>query len=197
MPTWSIIHSRHWKMQIPYLARHCRVVTFDGRGNGRSDRPAEPDAYDEEEFAADALAVMDATRPSGCAGVALTRRRTVADARCDHPERVERRCSSLRRCRCHRSWRATEPLTSSSSRTTSTAIGGSGTALLARAVRGLPRVLLFAVFTELHSTKQREDAVGWGLETDAETLVATQLAPRLQDEEAYASSCLGSAARCS
>ena len=39
LPTWSIIHSRHWKMQIPYLARHCRVVTFDGRGNGRSDRP--------------------------------------------------------------------------------------------------------------------------------------------------------------
>ena len=35
LPTWSIIHSRHWKMQIPYLARHCRVLTFDGRGNGR------------------------------------------------------------------------------------------------------------------------------------------------------------------
>ena len=44
-PTWSIIHSRHWKMQIPYLARHSRVLTFDGRGNGRSDRPAEPEAY--------------------------------------------------------------------------------------------------------------------------------------------------------
>ena len=52
LPTWSIIHSRHWKMQIPYLARHCRVVTFDGRGNGRSDRPAA--GYDEREFAADA-----------------------------------------------------------------------------------------------------------------------------------------------
>ena len=49
-------------MQIPYLARHCRVVTFDGRGNGRSDRPAEPAAYDEDEFAADALAVW--TRPA-------------------------------------------------------------------------------------------------------------------------------------
>ena len=52
LPTWSIIHSRHWKMQIPYLARHCRVVTFDGRGNGRSDRPAA--GYQEAEFAADA-----------------------------------------------------------------------------------------------------------------------------------------------
>jgi pimeloyl-ACP methyl ester carboxylesterase len=61
LPTWSIIHSRHWKMQIPYLARHCRVLTFDGRGNGRSDRPEDPNAYDEPQFAADALAVMDAT----------------------------------------------------------------------------------------------------------------------------------------
>ena len=39
LPAWSIVHSRCWKMQIPYLSRHCRVVTFDGRGNGRSDRP--------------------------------------------------------------------------------------------------------------------------------------------------------------
>src|SRR3546814_2834608 len=49
------------KMQIPYFARHVRVVTFDGRGNGRSDRPQDPEAYDEREFAADALAVLDAT----------------------------------------------------------------------------------------------------------------------------------------
>src|ERR1044072_3258451 len=62
LPTWSLIHSRHWKMQIPYLARHCRVVTFDGRGNGRSDRPQEAAAHDEREFAADALAVLNATR---------------------------------------------------------------------------------------------------------------------------------------
>lgn len=39
------------------------------------------------------------------------------------------------------------------------------------------------VFTEPHSTKQREDAVRWGLETDADTLIATQNAPSLETRE--------------
>ena len=74
LPTWSIVHSRFWKVQIPYLARHFRVVTFDGRGNGRSDRPAGADAYSANEFAADALAVMDATEHRACdAGRAVVR----------------------------------------------------------------------------------------------------------------------------
>ena len=38
-PAWSIFHARNWKMQIPFLARSYRVITVDGRGNGRSDRP--------------------------------------------------------------------------------------------------------------------------------------------------------------
>ena len=74
LPTWSIIHSRQWKGQIPFLAREHRVVTFDGRGNGRSDRPTVSEAYDEREFALDALAVLDATagecRPLHFAGTA-------------------------------------------------------------------------------------------------------------------------------
>src|SRR5215510_9302750 len=61
MPTWSIVHSRRWKFQIPFLARHWKVVTFDGRGNGRSDRPQDAAAYSDREFAADAVAVLDAT----------------------------------------------------------------------------------------------------------------------------------------
>ena len=60
LPTWSIVHSRFWKMQVPYLARHCRVITFDGRGNGRSSRPASADAYSDREFVADAMTRIEA-----------------------------------------------------------------------------------------------------------------------------------------
>ena len=56
MPTWSIVPSRFWKLQVPYLARHLRVVTFDGRGSGRSGRPEGAAAYQHEEYAADAVA---------------------------------------------------------------------------------------------------------------------------------------------
>ena len=45
LPTWTLVHKRFWKLQAPYLARHHRVVTYDGPGNGRSDRPAAPAAW--------------------------------------------------------------------------------------------------------------------------------------------------------
>jgi hypothetical protein len=59
LPTWEIAHSRVWKFQIPYFARRGRVVTFDRRGNGRSDRPVEVWACDRREAVGDALAVLD------------------------------------------------------------------------------------------------------------------------------------------
>jgi pimeloyl-ACP methyl ester carboxylesterase len=59
LPTWEIVHCRAWKFQIPYFARHGRVVTFDRRGNGRSDRPLDVAAYDRRAAVGDALAVLD------------------------------------------------------------------------------------------------------------------------------------------
>ena len=59
LPTWSIVHSDFWAQQVPHLAERYTVVTFDGRGNGASDRPTDPAAYSDWEFAADALAVLD------------------------------------------------------------------------------------------------------------------------------------------
>ncbi len=90
LPTWSIIHSRHWKAQIPYFARHHRVLTFDGRGNGRSDRPRGTDAYLAHHFAEDTLAVMDATGTETALLVALSAGALWATLlAADHPERVD------------------------------------------------------------------------------------------------------------
>jgi pimeloyl-ACP methyl ester carboxylesterase len=58
-PADSIVDSRMWKGQVAYLARHHRVVVIDGRGNGRSDRPTEPERYTDLTFVGDLIAVMD------------------------------------------------------------------------------------------------------------------------------------------
>ncbi len=72
MPTWSIMPSQCWKAQVGYLSRHYRVVLFDGRGSGRSERPTGAAAYTDEQYAKDALAVLDATHTDQAVVVALS-----------------------------------------------------------------------------------------------------------------------------
>ena len=55
-----IVDSRMWKGPVPWLSRRHTVVTFDPRGNGRSSRSTDPSAYTDDEFVADASAVLDA-----------------------------------------------------------------------------------------------------------------------------------------
>lgn len=49
----------YWKPNIPALAEHHRVIAYDHRGTGRSDR-ALPDNVTVDDFADDILALMDA-----------------------------------------------------------------------------------------------------------------------------------------
>src|ERR1700719_2672308 len=61
MPCTPISHSRMWKAQIHYLARHFRVVAYDGLGNGLSDHPDPSDQWSPSTWANDCLTVMDET----------------------------------------------------------------------------------------------------------------------------------------
>ncbi len=72
LPSWQIIDSRFWKAQVSYLARHHRVVTYDGRGTGASSRPTGAAAYTTEECAGDVIAVLDAAELDKAVLVALS-----------------------------------------------------------------------------------------------------------------------------
>ena len=186
LPTWSVMHSRHWKMQIPYLARHCRVVTFDGRGNGRSDRPTEPEAYAEPEFAADAIAVMDATGTDRAVivGFSMGAHRGLLLA-ADHPERVEAAVFIGANYpgggepvaeRTVYSWE--------DELDTDEGWAKHNYHYWLRDYQGYLEFFMSRMFTEPHSTKPIEDGVGWGLDTTPETLSLTYLAPFMEPEEA-------------
>ncbi len=73
LPAWSLVHSRLWKAQVAYLARHWRVVSYDPRGNGGSDRPTHPASYDDRVLTGDAAAVLDATGTESAVVVGLSR----------------------------------------------------------------------------------------------------------------------------
>jgi pimeloyl-ACP methyl ester carboxylesterase/predicted glycosyltransferase len=188
LPTWSIVHSRHWKMQIPYLARHARVVTFDGRGNGKSDRPAEAEAYGEREFAADAIAVMDATETQQAVivGFSMGGQRGLILA-ADYPDRIAGAAfigpsfpgggEPL-----HERWEYDfEP-----EYDTTEGWAKFNKHYWLRDYTGFVEFFMGKMFTEPHSTKPIEDTVGWALETDAETLILTVLGGSLEPEEARA-----------
>ncbi len=184
LPTWSIVHSRSWKLQIPYLARHCRVVTFDGRGNGRSDRPTGAEANSTDEFAADALAVLDATG---------TERAMLAGLSCaalwgtilaaHHPERVDGIvyiCPAV----------ALAPgfperdLPFDELLGTDEGWAKYNSHYWKRDYPGFLEFFFAKCLNEPHSTKQIDDCIAWALETTPETLADTTrgiAVPRAED----------------
>jgi pimeloyl-ACP methyl ester carboxylesterase len=185
VPTWSIVHSRIWKAQIPDLSRRHRVVALDPRGNGRTGRPATAEAYDETEFAGDIVAVMDASGLDRAVLVSLSRgahRALIAAVR--HPERV----SGL--VFIAPAIALAEPLPERAviARFEEALDSDDGWARQNAHYwrRAYPEYLEFffgSCFSETHSTKHIEDAVGWGAEIGAEGLILASRGPGIGPRE--------------
>ncbi|KGN40567.1 alpha/beta fold hydrolase [Knoellia aerolata] len=175
MPTWSIVPSRIWKAQVPYLARHFRVVTFDGRGSGGSGRPTGATAYTNEEYAADTVAVMDAAGVDRAVLVSLSCGASWSvHVATTHPGRVQGLFAIAPSCgfavhdphRDHVPWGERLP----------TARGWqkyNKYNWLEGDYDDFLRFFFGQMFSEPHSTKQIEDAVTWGRQVSPETLVDT------------------------
>jgi len=182
LPPWSLVYSRIWKLQVPYFARHFRVVVYDGRGNGKSSKPAGADAYAQALFADDALAVMDATATERAVTVGFSMGAVaVANLAVNHPGRVAGAIFinpvapfGDRPPRAQYPFDAVLP--------TSEGWAKHNKHYWRRDYDDWLQFFAGKLFTEPHSTKQVEDAIGWGKETNAEVLINTYEAPILPGE---------------
>ena len=176
VPPSPITHSRIWKAQIPFLASHHRVVTFDGRGNGKSARP--PTASEH-------------TRPANVADMALVLERSGTE-------------SAIVVTHCHAAWWAVElmaqrrdlvegliaidpgvpfladshPHWAQAARTFDDALDDPqewqlfNRKVIVEEHRRWVEFFFDSQLVEPHSTKQFDDAVKWALESEGSILVA-------------------------
>jgi pimeloyl-ACP methyl ester carboxylesterase len=185
-PPWAIVHSRIWKMQVPYLARHFRVVVYDGRGNGKSDRPTSAEAYAEWEYAEDALAVLDATgtEQAVVVGFSWGGQWSLILAE-NHPERVRAVCFLGAGPGLSGEPFAYDAYPFDEELDTEEGWAKENRHYWLRDWPGYVEFFFSQCFTEPHSTKQIEDAVGWGLETTPATMLLIEEAPVLEPAEAH------------
>jgi pimeloyl-ACP methyl ester carboxylesterase len=178
LPTWCIVSSEVWKCQVAFLARRTRVVTYDPRGNGLTDRPRDPRAYRRSQLTRDAVDVLDATGTDRAVVVGFSAGNALAlDLACDVPERVA-------------AWVAIAPYipglgTFPEDRMASfdrweedtgddEGWGRYNRSSWLRDFRGFAEFFFGEMTSEPHSTKLYEDFLGWSETTDGETLVRAQ-----------------------
>jgi pimeloyl-ACP methyl ester carboxylesterase/UDP:flavonoid glycosyltransferase YjiC (YdhE family) len=177
LPTWAIVDSQHWKMQIPFLARNHRVITFDPRGNGRSDRPRDPAAYADAAFASDIGAVLDVTGTERavlggfCTGFIWALLFAAA-----HPRRV----AGIITIGPTLPIPPADPWEGHSFEDVPDTTEGwakENRHYWQRDWRGYVEFFMSQITTEPHSTKPYDDLVEWGMQTDAATMLCDADAP--------------------
>ena len=168
LTSWAIVHARQWKAQVPYLARHFQVITVEGRGNGRADRPGTAEAYRDREYVDDAIAVLDATGVDRAVVVGLSvGGRHALQLAAWYPERA----AGVVAIGAALPWPM--PPGFDETRDTYEGWGKANRHYWLADYRGWVEFFMSQVFTEPHSTKPHEDGVAWGLDTTAETLLLT------------------------
>ncbi|MFZ0044925.1 MAG: alpha/beta fold hydrolase, partial [Streptosporangiaceae bacterium] len=182
LTSWAIVHARQWKAQVPHLARHFQVITVEGRGNGRADRPVSADAYRDREYVDDAIAVLDATGVDRAVVVGLSvGGRHALQLAAWYPERA----AGVVAIGAALPWPMPPGFDEPSD--TYEGWGKANRHYWLADYRGWVEFFMSQVFTEPHSTKPHEDGVAWGLDTTAETLLLTVPAvgePTAADAEA-------------
>ena len=189
VPPWQIVHSRVWKAQIPAFARRHLVVAWDNLGNGRSDRPMDPAVHTTFMRAANLEAVMDAVGLARAVlvGVSSSSGPMVVYA-AQKPDRVSGLvfvcpAAPIGAARGAAGVPFDERLPNDEG------WNKENIHFWRRDYRAYLEHFFTEAFPEPHSTKQVDDGVGWGLDTDPETLGSTLRTPPTVDASAFAAMC--------
>jgi pimeloyl-ACP methyl ester carboxylesterase len=178
----TIVNARAWKAQVPFLARHFRVVTVDPRGNGQSDRPTSSEQFALAELENDVWGVLDQIGATSvvlvglCSGAGLA-----AIMATERPERVLGVVAiapgmALTPPLAHKLERDFDTVLDADEYLWSHGTRPEGWAKLTRSywLRDWPGFAEFffgEMFPEPHSTKPVEDTVAWALETTPEVML--------------------------
>jgi pimeloyl-ACP methyl ester carboxylesterase len=177
VPSAPIVHSRQWKGQVPYFSRRHRVLTYDGRGNGLSDRPTTSEAYHDDLLTSDITAVMDATETEravliGLCGDGVWRAiRTAAE----HPDRVLGIVAfavGVPRIAPPQDHYVAASATFDDELTVYEGWSKFNRHYWRRDYADWVRFFFGEITSEAHSTKTIDDAVRWALDADVESMIA-------------------------
>ena len=175
--SWQTCHSRLWKKQIPYLARHFRVVTYDPVGNGRSDRIQAASRYRATEVMADAIAVLDETNTQSCVTSGLSYGGgLVTMLAALHPDRFD----GVVAISASHLWGV--PFDDGAAAWD--AEDRYGAEFFRKDWRGFVESFFDACNSDAHSTKGFDDSVLWAMETTGEVIaLQSEAAPSLDGDE--------------
>jgi len=176
LPANPISHSRLWKAQVAYLARHFRVVVYDGRGNGLSDHPDPSGKFLDRWYAEDCLTVMHATGTEAAVLVGICSDGVFPsiELAASHPDRVLGIVAIAPGVRL-----LAPPLAGRvpAIQAFDDVLGSNegwfkyNRHYIRENFRGFLEFFFGEMFPEPHSTKQIEDAVAYGLDGRVETLL--------------------------
>ncbi len=182
LPTWQIVHMRHWKMQIPYLARHgFRVVAYDAPGNGLAERTEDDRAFQNDRVVDQGIDLLDHLRIAQAGVLGFSRGASYGfNLAARHPERVSRLVvigggldPTLPPTTAEQSeafWTRRESYEGWEKRNAH---------FFLEHWREWLEYFFAQVYNEPHSTKGIDDMIGWGLETRPEIIVKTLNNPTL------------------
>ncbi len=178
LPTWQISPSLHWKLQVPYLARSFRVVTFDPPGIGGAERTEDPAAFELDrvvDYGVDLLDLFGVSRANviglsmgGAYGLWMAGR---------YPERVTR---LVLISPVSPEWAFGEDPAFWQRRDTYVGWDKRNAHYWREHYDDWLAFFLQQVFSEPHSTKAIEEAIGWAKQTTPEILIASVANPRLR-----------------